>query len=152
MLENISVLSKLDGDHSRVPVAAGHEFESRYCVGTRDDIELSPFGILVCFIHVNHLTIFFPIGDFHQAEVRADEEGVRAERAVRLRDPHHHLQLAQQALPVRVVRHGQGPAEVHGSVPSSSLSISVALLESYSYSYSAVWWLPKLHQMGCGCE
>ena len=35
---------------------------------------------------------------------------------MRLRDPDHHLQLAQQALPVRVLRHGQGPAQVHGSV------------------------------------
>ena len=36
---------------------------------------------------------------------------------MRLRDPDHHLQLAQQALPVRLLRHGQGPAQVHGSVP-----------------------------------
>jgi hypothetical protein len=38
-------------------------------------------------------------GDLHEAQVRPDEEGVRAERAVRLRDPPHHLQLEQQALP-----------------------------------------------------
>ena len=57
--------------------------------------------------------VLFP-GDVQQAEVRTDEEGVRAERAVRLRDPDHHLQLAQQALPVRLLRHGQGPAQVYG--------------------------------------
>ena len=38
-------------------------------------------------------------GDVYEAEVRADEEGLRVERVVRLRDPRHHLQLAQQTLP-----------------------------------------------------
>ena len=52
-------------------------------------------------------------GDVQQAQVRRDEEGVRAERAVRLRDRAHHLQQQQQALPVRQHRHGQGAAQVH---------------------------------------
>lgn len=52
-------------------------------------------------------------GDFQQAQVRRDEEGVRAECAVRLRDRTHHLQQQQQAVPVRVDRHGQGAAQVH---------------------------------------
>lgn len=55
-----------------------------------------------------------PPGDVHQEEVRPDEEGVRAERPVRLRDRPHHLQPLQQAVPVRQHRHGQGPAQVHG--------------------------------------
>ena len=42
--------------------------------------------------------VLFP-GDVQQAEVRRDEEGVRAERAVRLRDRAHHLQLLEQAIP-----------------------------------------------------
>ena len=42
--------------------------------------------------------VLFP-GDVQQAEVRSDEEGVRAERAVRLRDRAHHLQLLEQAIP-----------------------------------------------------
>lgn len=54
-----------------------------------------------------------PPGDVHQAEVRSDEEGVRAECPVRLRDRPHHLQPLQQAVPVRQHRHGQGPAQVH---------------------------------------
>lgn len=53
-------------------------------------------------------------GDFQQAQVWRDEEGVRAECAVRLRDRTHHLQQQQQAVPVRVDRHGQGAAQVHG--------------------------------------
>ena len=52
-------------------------------------------------------------GDVHEEEVRSDEEGLRAKRVVRLRDLDHHLQLAQQALPVRLVGHGQGLAQVH---------------------------------------
>jgi len=52
-------------------------------------------------------------GHLHQEEVRLDEEGVRAECVVRLRDLGHHLQLTQQALPVRFHRHGQGSPEVH---------------------------------------
>ena len=53
-------------------------------------------------------------GDVHQAEVRADEEGVRAKRALWLRDRAHHLQPLQQAVPVRQHGHGQGAAQVHG--------------------------------------
>ena len=52
-------------------------------------------------------------GDLHKAEVRSDEEGVRALRALRLRDRRHHLQLSQQAVPVRQHRYGQGPPQVH---------------------------------------
>ncbi|XP_054661843.1 myocyte-specific enhancer factor 2B isoform X1 [Grus americana] len=55
-----------------------------------------------------------PAGDLHQAEIRADEEGIRAERPVRLRDRPHHLQQHQPPLPVRQHRHGQGAAQVHG--------------------------------------
>ncbi|XP_061603557.1 uncharacterized protein LOC133465125 isoform X1 [Phyllopteryx taeniolatus] len=51
--------------------------------------------------------------DLHQAQVWPDEEGVRAERAVRLRDRAHRLQQHRQALPVRQHRHGQGAAQVH---------------------------------------
>ena len=41
------------------------------------------------------------VGDLQQAQVRCDEEGVRAVRPLRLRDSPHHLLLQQQALPVR---------------------------------------------------
>ena len=60
-------------------------------------------------------------GDVQQAQVWRDEEGLRAERAVRLRDLRHHLQLAQQALPVRLHRHGQDPHEVHRYVRRKDL-------------------------------
>ena len=52
---------------------------------------------------------------------------------MRLRDPDHHLQLAQQALPVRLLRHGQGPAQVHGSV--SSLSTNFLRITAQAYSF-----------------
>ena len=52
-------------------------------------------------------------GDVQQAQVRRHEEGVRAVGAVRLRDRAHHLQQLEQAVPVRVDRHGQGAAQVH---------------------------------------
>ncbi len=58
---------------------------------------------LNCFI--------FRSGDLQQAEVRCDEESVRAVRALRLRDRPHHLLLQQQALPVRQHRHGQGKGD-----------------------------------------
>lgn len=54
-----------------------------------------------------------PLGDIHQTEVRFDEEGVRAECPVRLRDRSHYLQPLEQAVSVRQHRHGQGPAQVH---------------------------------------
>ena len=53
-------------------------------------------------------------GDVHQAQIRSDEEGVRAVGALRLRDRPHHLQQFQQTVPVRVNRHGQSLAQVHG--------------------------------------
>ena len=52
-------------------------------------------------------------GDLHKAKVRSDEEGVRAVRALRLRDRGRHLQLAQQAVPVRQLRYGQDLAQIH---------------------------------------
>ena len=52
-------------------------------------------------------------GDLHKAKVRSDEEGVRAVGAVRLRDSPHHLQRRQQAVPVRLHRHGQSPTQIH---------------------------------------
>ena len=52
--------------------------------------------------------VLFP-GDVQQAEVRSDEEGVRAERAVRLRDRAHHLQLLQQAIPGQSCYHQDCP-------------------------------------------
>eukprot|EP00075_Anas_platyrhynchos_P038879 XP_027328132.1 myocyte-specific enhancer factor 2B [Anas platyrhynchos] len=52
--------------------------------------------------------------DQRNRQIRADEEGVRAERAVRLRDRPHHLQQHQPPLPVRQHRHGQGAAQIHG--------------------------------------
>ena len=45
--------------------------------------------------------ILFCQGDLQQAQVWCDEEGVRAERAVRLRDCPDHILEQQQALPVR---------------------------------------------------
>ena len=52
-------------------------------------------------------------GDLHKAKVRSDEEGVRAVCALRLRDRGRHLQLAQQAVPVRQLRYGQDLAQIH---------------------------------------
>ena len=52
-------------------------------------------------------------GDLHKTKVRSDEEGVRAVRALRLRDRSRHLQLAQQAVPVRQLRYGQDLAQIH---------------------------------------
>ena len=52
-------------------------------------------------------------GDLHQEEVWPDEEGLRAQRPLRLRDLGHHLQLAQQAVPVCLHGHGQSPPQVH---------------------------------------
>lgn len=52
-------------------------------------------------------------GDIHQAQVRSDEESLRAVGAVRLRDRFDHLQQLQQAVPVRLHRHGQSAAQIH---------------------------------------
>lgn len=52
-------------------------------------------------------------GDLQQAQVRRDEEGLRAVRALRLRDRPDHLLVEQQAVPVRQHRHGSRPAQVH---------------------------------------
>jgi len=52
-------------------------------------------------------------GDVHEAQVRADEESVRAERSVRLRDRADHLQPRRQAVPVRQLGHGPRAAQVH---------------------------------------
>ena len=52
-------------------------------------------------------------GHLHEEEVRPHEEGLRAQRALRLRDLGHHLQLAQQAVPVCFYGHGQSPPQVH---------------------------------------
>ena len=52
-------------------------------------------------------------GDLHKTKVRSDEEGVRTVCALRLRDRGRHLQLAQQAVPVRQLRYGQDLAQIH---------------------------------------
>ena len=75
--------------------------------------------VSLCCLQLVHVVVLFTTvrrcvaGDVHEAQVRADEEGVRAERAVRLRDRAHHLHEQQQAVPVRQLRHGQGAAQVH---------------------------------------
>jgi hypothetical protein len=67
-----------------------------------------------CFESVCQQFFFISFsGYLQQAQVWRDEEGVRVERAVRLRDCPHHLQLFKQAVPVRVDRHGQGAAQVY---------------------------------------
>ena len=70
----------------------------------RHVISSTGFVVTACYVFV---------GDLHEAEVRTDEEGVRAERVVRLRDRSHHLQQQQPPLPVRQHRHGPRPPQVH---------------------------------------
>ena len=53
-------------------------------------------------------------GDVYKEEIRVDEEGIRAERAMWLWDRADHFQQHQQAVPVRQHGHGQGAAQVHG--------------------------------------
>ena len=52
-------------------------------------------------------------GDVHEAEVRSNEESVRAERTVWLWDRFDNLQPRRQAVPVRQLRHGTHPTQVH---------------------------------------
>lgn len=65
---------------------------------------VSPLPIFLCS--------FLP-GDIHKAKVWLDEEGLRAECVVWLRDRSDHLQPREQAVPVCQHWHGQGPAQIH---------------------------------------
>lgn len=65
---------------------------------------LLPFyqTIFSCFL--------FFTGYLHKAKVWLDEESLRAERIVRLRDCPHHIQQLEQTLSVCQHRHGQSLA------------------------------------------
>lgn len=55
-------------------------------------------------------TLCADAGDVHQTQIRSDEESLRVVGTVRLRDRSDHLQQLQQAVPVRLHRHGQSAA------------------------------------------
>jgi len=52
-------------------------------------------------------------GDIYEEKVWTDEEGVRTERPLRLRNRSHHLQPFQQVVSVCEHRHGPGTTQVH---------------------------------------
>ena len=54
-------------------------------------------------------------GNIYEAQVWLDEEGIRAERALRLRDSADNLQPFRQVVPVCKHRHGPCAAQVHGT-------------------------------------
>lgn len=52
-------------------------------------------------------------GDVHEAQVWPDEESLRTERPLRLRDRAYHIQLDEQALPICVYGYGQSATQIH---------------------------------------